>query len=204
MNAINFIDYAGTFVFALSGVLAGVDRKFDLFGVFILGFVTATGGGTLRDLMIGSTPVGWMTNEIYVYLIVSAVPITFLFNGLIRKLRRGFFIFDTVGIGMFTVLGMEKTLSLGLSPLIAVMMGVVSAVFGGIIRDVLANRTPLIFREEVYAMACLAGALVHLLGLQFLPSHLSMIGAISVVIIIRFLAIRFRWSLPFNPLSKRR
>lgn len=200
MDLITLIDYGGTFVFAISGVMAGVERKFDLFGVFILGFVTATGGGTLRDVMIGSTPVGWMQDEMYVYLVMSAVPIAYFAAKLIFKWRRSFFIFDTIGIGLFTVLGMQKTLSLGLSPLIAVMMGVVSAVFGGIIRDVLANRSPLIFRKEVYAMACLAGALLYLGAIQVFSTEISMLSAILTVIIIRVMAIYFKWELPFRPL----
>ena len=99
MDLITFIDYSGTLVFAISGVLAGVDRKFDLFGVFILGFVTAVGGGTLRDLLIGSTPVGWMQNEIYIYIILSALPICYIWKDAILKMKKGIFLFDTVGIG---------------------------------------------------------------------------------------------------------
>lgn len=201
MNAVNFIDYAGTFVFAISGVMVGVDRKFDLFGVFILGFVTALGGGTLRDLLIGSTPVTWMQNEIYVYIIMGTVPLCFLAKGMIIKMKRGIFLFDTLGIGLFTILGMEKTLALGLSPLVAVMMGVVSGVFGGVIRDVLSGRTPLIFRKEVYALACLSGALLYLGAIQVLDGVLPMVLSIAVVVAIRLLAIRFKWEVPFRPLE---
>jgi len=199
MDLITFIDYSGTLVFAISGVLAGVDRKFDLFGVFILGFVTAVGGGTLRDLLIGSTPVGWMQNEIYIYIILSALPICHIWKDVILKMKKGIFLFDTIGIGLFTILGLQKTLSLGLSPLIAVMMGVVSAVFGGVIRDVLSNRTPLIFREEIYASACLAGANLFLLFNLFFSVDISMCISIAVVIVIRILAIKLHWSLPYKP-----
>lgn len=199
VDLVSLIDYTGTFVFAISGVMAGVDRKFDLFGVFILGFVTAVGGGTLRDLLIGSTPVAWMKDEVYVYLIMSTVPICFIGKSLILKMKKGVFLFDTIGIGLFTVLGMQKTLALGLSPLIAIMMGVVSAVFGGVIRDVLSNRAPLIFRKEIYAFACLAGALLYLGAIEFFPAPVSMVISIAAVIAIRILAIRFKWSLPFNP-----
>lgn len=199
MNLITIIDYVGTFVFAISGVLAGVDRKLDLFGVFILGFVTAVGGGTVRDVLIGSTPVGWMQNEIYIYLIISAVPICYVWKDAILRMKKGIFLFDTIGIGMFTILGLQKTLALGLSPLVAVMMGVVSAVFGGVTRDVLSNRTPLIFREEVYAFACLAGAVLFLISNAFFSEEISMCIAITTVIIIRILAIKRHWSLPYNP-----
>jgi len=199
MDLIVFIDYAGTLVFAISGILAGVKQKFDLFGVFILGFVTAVGGGTLRDLLIGSTPVSWMQNEIYIYLIMSAVPLCYLFKDTIVRMKKGIFLFDTIGIGLFTVLGLQKTLALGLSPLIAIMMGVVSAVFGGVIRDILSNQTPLIFRKEIYAFACLAGALVFLIANALIPEAFAMGLAIVTVIVIRITAIKQNWELPFNP-----
>lgn len=199
MDLITVIDYSGTLVFAISGVLAGVDRKFDLFGVFMLGFVTAVGGGTLRDLLIGSTPVGWMQNEIYVYLIISALPICYLLKTPILKMKKSFFLFDTIGIGLFTILGLQKTLFMGLSPLIAIMMGVVSAVFGGVIRDVLSNEAPLIFRKEIYASACMAGAILFLIANSVLPENIAMILSIASVIVIRLVAIRKKWSLPYNP-----
>lgn len=203
MDMISFIDYSGTMVFAISGILAGVEKKFDLFGVFMLGFVTAVGGGTLRDLLIGSTPVGWMHNEIYVYLIIAALPICYVLKSPILAMKRSLFLFDTIGIGLFTVLGLQKTLALGLSPLIAVMMGVVSAVFGGVIRDVLSNQTPLIFRREIYAFACLAGAILFLLAQEIFNEEISMIISILSVIVIRILAIKKSWSLPFEPRSHR-
>ncbi len=193
------IDYVGTLVFAISGVLAGVEKKFDLFGVIILAFVTAIGGGTVRDVLIGSTPVGWMTNEIYIYLILMAVPFCYFFKDKIIYLRQGFFLFDTLGIGLFTVLGLQKTLALGLSPLIALAMGVVSACFGGVIRDVLINEVPLIFRKEIYASACLAGGITFLVSNYFLAENISMIIAIATVIAIRILAIKRNWELPFKP-----
>ncbi|MEL6923379.1 MAG: trimeric intracellular cation channel family protein [Bacteroidota bacterium] len=199
MSLITFIDYFGTFVFAISGVLAAVEKKFDLFGAIILGLVTAIGGGTLRDLLIGSTPVGWMQDEYYIYLILSAVPICYFFKNRIINLRRSIFLFDTIGIGLFTILGLQKTLSFGLSPTVAVMMGIVSAVFGGVIRDVLSNQIPLIFRKEIYAFACLAGALVFLLANALSSEPIAMVISVLSVIVIRVLAIRRHWALPFNP-----
>ncbi|MFK7787698.1 MAG: trimeric intracellular cation channel family protein [Crocinitomicaceae bacterium] len=199
-SLINSIDIAGTFVFAVSGIMVGIKKQFDFFGVIILAFVTAIGGGTLRDLLIGSTPVGWMQNEIYGLVILSAVPICYFFSAQLRKVRKTFFLFDTLGIGLFTVLGVEKSLEFGLSPVLAVMMGIVSAVFGGVLRDVLSNDVPMVFRKEVYAFACLAGAITYL-GLNYLNvgKELNEIIAISMVITIRLLSIRFKWSIPFNP-----
>lgn len=202
MDAIFYIDIIGTFAFALSGVTVAVERKFDFFGTIILAFVTAIGGGTLRDILLGSTPVEWMTSDIHIWVILSAIPIAFLFMKTLKKLRKTMFIFDTVGIGLFTVLGLEKALAIGMSPLVAVMMGVVTAVFGGVIRDVLSSQVPLIFRKEVYAFACLAGALCFLL-FDYLGMYdeLKLIISIGVVISIRIMAIRFKWSIPFSPLK---
>lgn len=189
-------------MFAISGVLIGTEKKFDLFGVLILGFVTAIGGGTLRDLLIGVRPVGWMLNEVYLFIIFSAIPIVYFFKNTILKWRKGVFLFDTIGIGLFTVLGVEKTLSVGLSPLVAVLMGVVSAVFGGVLRDVLSNEIPLIFRKEIYAFACLVGAIVFLISDYFLWHDLAIMISIGVVILVRILAIRLKWELPFKVKSK--
>ncbi len=196
---ITFIDYAGTMVFAISGIFAGVERKFDLFGVIILGFVTAVGGGTLRDILIGSTPVAWMENEVYTFIILSAIPIAYFGKNILQKAKKGIFLFDTIGIGLFTILGVQKTLAFGLSPIIAVMMGVVSAVFGGVIRDVLSNKEPLIFSKEIYASACFAGAILFLISDYFFSQNIAMALSILSVIFVRILAIKKNWSLPFNP-----
>ncbi len=198
------VDVLGTLIFAISGVLAAVEKKYDLVGAFVLGFVTAVGGGTLRDLLIGQTPVGWMKDLVYLYMILLALPLCYFFKGYILKLRKGIFLFDTIGIGLFTILGLEKTMSLGLSPVIAIMMGVVSAVFGGVTRDVLSNQVPLIFRKEIYASACFVGATVYWIGEQFNPdSILNVFVSIFIVIIIRYLSVVNNWGLPFSPMHER-
>lgn len=203
MDFIYFCDLFGTLVFAISGVLVAIEKKFDLIGAIIIGIVTAVGGGTLRDVLIGETPVGWMKDLNYLYVIFCAVPLCFFFQKTIQKLRKGIFLFDTIGIGLFTILGLQKTLSIGLSPLVAVMMGIVSAVFGGVIRDVLTNEIPLIFRKEIYASACLVGALVFL-GLEYFyaGAFYNLPVAILVVIIIRYLAVMRNWELPFEPKAR--
>lgn len=200
MTLIYLLDLFGTLVFAISGVMVAVKNKFDVVGAFIIGLVTAVGGGTLRDIMIGLTPVGWMTDLNYLFVVIAALPLCYYFSEYIQKLRKGVFIFDTIGIGLFTILGLEKTLGTGLSPLVAVLMGIVSAVFGGVIRDVLTNEVPLIFRKEIYASACLAGALVYLALVQlFPPSPLLVLPSICTVIAIRYFAVRRHWEIPFNP-----
>jgi uncharacterized membrane protein YeiH len=201
MSIIQTIDILGTLVFAISGVSTAIERRFDLVGAIEIGFVTALGGGTLRDLLLGTTPVGWMTDLSYLGIIAVAVVITYLGLGVVTRLRRTTFLFDTLGIGLFTVLGVEKTLALGLSPVIAVIMGVVSASFGGVIRDVLCGEVPLIFRSEIYATACAAGGVVYLLADHLNPvRELNLTIAIGVVIAIRILAIRYGWNLSLKPL----
>lgn len=194
------LDMVGTLVFAVSGVMTAIEKKFDLVGASIIGLVTAVGGGTLRDMMIGQTPVGWMQDTNYLFVIFAALPLCFYFRQRIQKLRKGLFIFDTIGIALFTILGLKKTLSVGLSPAVAIMMGIVSAVFGGVIRDVLSGEVPLIFRKEIYASACLAGALVYYVIYYFLGhSDYYIIPSVLVVISIRYFAVTRHWELPFEP-----
>lgn len=202
MDLIYAIDLFGTLVFAISGVITAIEKKFDLVGATIIGLVTAIGGGTLRDLLIGATPVGWMKDTNYLLAVFLALPFCFFFVHIIRRLRKSVFLFDTIGIGLFTILGLQKTLDIGLSPIVALLMGVVSAVFGGVIRDVLSNEVPLIFRKEIYASACLAGGCVFL-GLEYIwkAFEINMIFSMLIVMIIRYLSVRHHWSLPFRPIK---
>ncbi len=197
MNLLSFLDLAGTAVFAISGFLTAGEKRFDLFGAAVIAFVTAVGGGTLRDLLIGSVPVGWMQNLWYPGMIALGILLAWQLGRWIRKWQRTMFLFDTIGIGIFTILGLEKTLSFGLSPWIAVMMGVVSAVFGGVVRDVLVNREPLVFRQELYATACLLGALLYVGLCQLpLPSSLVILVSVAFIVVVRLLAVLKGWYLP--------
>ncbi len=196
MDWIYCLDIIGTLVFAISGVLTALENKFDLVGAAIIGMVTAVGGGTLRDVLIGQTPVGWMYDLNYVFVVLVALLLSYLFKEQILKWRKGMFLFDTIGIGLFTILGLQKTLEVGLSPLIAILMGVVSAVFGGVIRDVLTNVVPLIFRNEIYASACVAGGIVFLVLEQLSTvSTLNTVVSMLVVFCIRYFAVKYKWSL---------
>ena len=197
MNFIYTLDIIGTFVFAISGMLAASQKKLDLFGAAVIAFVTAIGGGTIRDLLIGNTPVGWMKDLNYLVCILVAVPVSFLFRSYILKLRKTMFLFDTIGIGLFTILGLKTTLSIGLSPIIALMMGTVSAVFGGVLRDVLTNEVPLIFRKEIYATACLIGGGSYLLlRMTNLEDNWSIFITVLIVIFIRSVAVKRKLHLP--------
>ena len=195
MDWIYILDIIGVLAFAISGVLTALDNKFDLVGAAVVGFITALGGGTLRDVMIGKTPVAWMHDVNYLWIILIALILSYLFGPRIVKLRRSLFFFDTIGIGIFTIMGLQRTLNVGLDPVIALIMGVTTAVFGGVLRDVLTNEIPLIFRKEIYASACLAGGVVFLL-LRRLDANMEIATGIAMVtvFIIRYLAIRYDWS----------
>jgi uncharacterized membrane protein YeiH len=193
---IPFIDVVGTFVFAISGTQTAIDKKLDPFGASVIAFATALGGGTVRDLLLNLRPV-WIQEERLLITVFVAVVVTLLFRKEIGRFRRTMFLFDTVGIALFTVLGMEKALRLGVPALIALVMGVVSAVFGGVVRDILCNEIPLIFRREVYATACLAGGASYLLmRLAPVPAGVPVWIAIGIIILIRVLAVRLKWAFP--------
>jgi uncharacterized membrane protein YeiH len=198
-SVLQIIDYVGILVFAISGVLIGIEKKFDLIGASILGLVTAFGGGTLRDLLIGETPVTWMRNDEPIIIVLIAIFIAYLFRNTINKLDKVFFTVDTLGIALYTMLGLQKTLIIGLSPIAAILMGTVSAVFGGVIRDVLSNEVPSIFRREIYATACLTGGVTFFVSRFFIgESIFNMLTGMITIIVIRFLAVKYNWSLNFG------
>lgn len=191
------IDILGTIAFAISGVLVAMEKKLDLFGVIIIAFVTAIGGGTIRDLLIGNTPVLWMREPTYVIVILSTVALAILFSKQLRRLRKTLFLFDTIGIGLFTMVGVEKGLNAELLPIMCIALGTITACFGGVIRDILCNQIPVIFRKEVYATACILGALSYFL-LRKLPftEEYAYSAAIAIIIVIRILVVKFKISLP--------
>jgi uncharacterized membrane protein YeiH len=191
------LDLIGTFVFAISGVISASKNKLDLFGALFLGFITAVGGGTIRDLLLGATPVSWIREPYYLFIIILAVAVTYLFKKQVLKLRKTLFFFDTVGIGVFTILGLQKALILDVSPIVAVIMGTFSAVLGGVIRDTLVNDIPLIFRNEIYATACIIGASVFLLLEKLnISFEINALSTILIIIAIRLLSVKFKIGLP--------
>jgi len=197
MNLIYTIDILGTFAFAISGALVASDKKFDIFGVLIIAFVTAVGGGMLRDILINAHPINWIGDLNYIWTIFLAVFLTFLFKSKIAFLSKTLFLFDTIGISVFTLLGLQKGLSFDLHPFISIIMGMVSAVFGGVLRDVLTNKIPLIFKKEIYASACLAGGLSYLiLNLVAIPKEINFIISASVIIIIRLISVKYELESP--------
>ena len=190
------IDYLGTFAFAISGIRAAGGKDFDLFGAYVIGLVTATGGGTLRDILLGVRPF-WMTQPSYLIITGVALLASLLLSSKFRYLSRAFFLFDAVGLGLFVVVGIEKTLAAGFPFWVAITMGMITGSVGGVIRDVLVNEVPLLFRRDIYALACVAGGIAYALCFHFgLLLTLTKIIAAGVVIVIRVLAVRYRIRLP--------
>lgn len=197
MGIIEIIDLLGTIAFAISGALAAMNKKLDPFGVVIIGFVTAAGGGTLRDILIGQSPVSWMLNANLLYTILLCVIVTFIFRKWLSRLRRTLFLFDTIGIGLYTVVGIETGIASGLHPIMCITLGCITACFGGVIRDILVNEIPVIFRKNIYATACIAGGIVYFGLMRFeVPEFLILPIAGGTVILIRALAVTFKWQLP--------
>lgn len=191
------LDILGTIAFAISGVLIAMNKKMDLFGILIIAFVTAVGGGTLRDILIGETPVSWMKDMNYTYAILGSAVFAVIFKSKINYLRTSLFLFDTIGIGLYTVVGVEKGINAELHPIICVALGTISACFGGVIRDILCNEIPVIFRKEIYATACILGGFSYF-ALRQLPIDDNFIFMIAgaIVIAIRILAVKFKIALP--------
>ena len=197
MEVIYVLDILGTFAFAISGALVALDKKFDIFGVIIIAFVTAVGGGMLRDVLINAHPINWIGDLNYLYIIFSAVLFTFLFKSKIAHLSKTMFLFDTIGISVFTLLGLQKGLSYDLHPIISIIMGMISAVFGGVLRDVLTAKIPLIFEKEIYASACLVGGISYLILNYFkVDENINFIISAIVIVSIRAVAVKFHLELP--------
>lgn len=191
------IEAAGTFAFAVSGAVAAIRSRFDLFGIFVLAFVTAIGGGTIRDLLIGNLPVSWLTNT----LAIISATVGFLFAILVRqrikKLEGWLFSFDAAGLGLFTVMGTQIGLESGMSVGISVALGTITGCFGGVLRDILSSQKPLIFLGEIYAMAAVTGGFLFVGILHVTGSELSaQITGIVAIVLIRYLAVTFKLGLP--------
>jgi uncharacterized membrane protein YeiH len=197
MTFLYLLDLLGTAAFAASGALAGVRRGMDIFGVLMLGLVTATGGGTLRDLLLGDTPPFIFKNETYLYISIAVSLAVFILHRHLDFLEHPLQFFDAIGLGTFVVIGTGKALAFHFGIVGAVMMGVMTATAGGMLRDILSNQVPMVLQKEVYASACMAGGLLLVLMHRAnLPGSWSVVAAALLVIVVRLLAIRYKWSLP--------
>mgnify|MGYP003614814647 FL=1 len=191
------LEIIGTMAFAMSGALTAMNKKMDPFGVFIIAFVTAVGGGTLRDVLIGRTPVGWMLDIRYVYLIIVGFILAILFRKKFDRLRTSLFLFDTIGLGVFTFIGLDRGINIGIHPVICIALGTITACFGGVIRDILCTEIPVIFRREIYATICIFGGIVFFLLRKLNLENDFLYLATSIIIItIRLMAVKFKWYLP--------
>jgi uncharacterized membrane protein YeiH len=196
----HLLDIIGTMAFAMSGALTAMHKKLDPFGIFIISFVTAVGGGTLRDIMIGRTPVGWMLDLNYVYVIIVGFILAILFRKKFDRLRTSLFFFDTIGLGVFTLIGLEKGINIGLHPVICIALGTMTACFGGVIRDILCTEIPVIFRKEIYATICIFGGIVFFMLRKLnLEADILYLTTSLFIIAVRLMAVKFKWYLP--PLS---
>lgn len=196
MTFFSVIEILGTLAFAISGIRLAAAKRFDWFGAYVVGITTAIGGGTMRDIMLDLTPF-WMLNGSYLVVTACALAIVIGLRKYLVRLDNTFYIFDAVGLGLFTVVGIEKTLAAGFPMWVAVVMGTITGAAGGVLRDILINEEPLIFRKEIYALACVFGGVVfwgcQLLGLS--GAALQIAAAVSVIAV-RIVAVVFKLRLP--------
>lgn len=196
MNFIHLIDYLGTFAFAISGIRLASAKRFDWFGAYVVGLVTAIGGGTIRDLLLNVTPF-WMLQPSYLIVTGLALIAVIIFGKYLIRLKNTFFIFDTIGLGLFVVVGIEKTLAAHFPFWVVILMGMITGSAGGIIRDILINEVPLIFRKDIYALACVIGGLIFYACFQFgVSSIVTQIASAVSIMVTRILAVKYHISVP--------
>jgi uncharacterized membrane protein YeiH len=196
-SLVSLLDFAGTFAFAISGALVAVRHRLDLFGVLVLAFAAAAAGGILRDIALGATPPVALVDWRYAAVSIAAGLLTFFRHAQVERMRNPVQLFDAVGLGLFAVLGTSKALQAGLGPLGAIMLGILTGVGGGVVRDVLVAQIPGVLKRELYAVAALLGAVVVVAGdrADLPPAPVAIVGAV-LCFILRWLAIRRGWRLP--------
>lgn len=201
-NFLNVIDVLGTLAFAISGAFAAIEKRLDPFGVIIIAFATAIGGGTLRDVMVGNLPVNWLRNETTIFIILATAILVMLCGSYVKHLAKPLFLFDAFGLGTFTIVGIEIALQYHFSAGMCIALGTITACFGGVLRDVLLNKVPLIFHKEIYALACIAGGtLYYFLYQSAMHNDVAKIISILLIVLIRFIAVRYGLALPRTTLK---
>lgn len=197
INFLMVIELLGTFSFAVSGAFAAMEKKLDAFGVIILAFIPSIGGGSIRDILIGDLPVAWLRNSLIIAVIIVAALAALLFAARLKKMEPVLKAFDALGLGLFTLVGIEKGLLWGYPPGICITLGVITGCFGGVIRDVVLNNVPYLFRKEIYASAAISGGVLFLLLRKTsVSTEIINIACILVIFAIRMLALHFQWKLP--------
>ena len=193
---VQIIEFLGTFAFAISGIRLASAKRFDWFGAYVVGVATAVGGGTFRDMMLGTTPF-WMTDPVYLLCSGLALLCVILFSKYLIRLNNTFFLFDAIGLALFVVVGIQKTLDFGFPLWVAIIMGTMTGSAGGVIRDVFINEIPLIFRKEIYAMACVIGGVVFGICMFFdLNIFITHILCGTSVFLTRILSVKYHICLP--------
>lgn len=193
---VEVLDFVGTFAFAISGIRLASAKRFDWFGAYVVGLATAIGGGTIRDVLLDVTPA-WMTDPIYLICTALAMLFVIVFRQYLIHLNNTFFIFDSIGLALFTVVGATKSIELGHTFWVAIIMGSVTGAAGGVIRDVFINEIPLIFRKEIYAMACVLGGIVFWICSVFgMEDYLAQILCGVTVFLARIIAVKYKITLP--------
>ena len=201
-----FLELAGCFAFAISGAVAARERGMDLFGIAALAFTVACGGGIIRDLCIGAIPPAGLRNWQFLVVALSAAGLTVGLYPVVQRLKRPVLLFDSVGLSLFAVTGAQKALAYGHNGEVAILLGITTAVGGGVLRDVLLNRVPVILEKEIYASAALLAAVIVVLGDYFNWPSGDVISVIALVtcFTLRILALRFHWNLPMTESDKRK
>ena len=190
------LEIIGTMAFAISGIRLAAAKNFDWFGAYSAGLVTAIGGGTMRDVLLNTTPF-WMNSGWYLAVTGVSLAIVIVFKKYLVRLNQAFLLFDTIGLALFVVIGIQKTLLFGFPMWTAIFMGTMTGALGGVLRDIFVNVEPQIFRKEVYATACIAGGIVYWLVLLLgLDDVIAQIACAVTVILLRFLSVRRKWSIP--------
>ena len=193
---LKIIEFLGTFAFAISGIRHAAAKHFDWFGGYVCGIAVAIGGGTIRDVMLGATPF-WMTDPVYMICTALALVFVIIFAHHMEGLRNTWFVFDTLGLALFTIAGIQKSLSFGQHYWVAIIMGCITGSAGGVIRDVLLNNEPVIFHREIYAMASILGGITYwLLNYFNTPLEVTVVVSFLLICLMRFLAVRYHLSLP--------
>ncbi len=194
---IEYIGFIGLFTFAISGALKAINKKFDPFGILIIGFVTAVGGGTIRDILLTEKSVFWLNNPTHLFFILGGVLIAILFKNKLNRFNKSLLLFDAIGLGLFTITGNQIGIETGLHPLSCMVLGTITGSFGGVLRDVLVNETPVIFKKEIYATISIAGGAIYFILLKLqVDNPILQIIPILLMIIARLLVIKFNISLP--------
>ena len=190
------IEVLGTAAFTISGIYSALQKRLDLLGVLIIGFVTAIGGGTIRDVLIGHTPVSWMRDLTAPITVLITSACTLLWKRRVKSYKVTLFLFDAIGLGLFTVVGIQKGIQMNLNPGICIALGTITGCFGGVCRDILLAQIPVIFRKEIYATACIVGGAVYFALLSFTDKSIAEIVTVLLICLIRIIGFRRNWHLP--------